>query len=126
MYVRNSLALMNLKCLQIFIPIGINFNNAYMTENFQNDGYMTGGAYDFQRATTSLTNQSISSSKKVTLVRHGLSSWNEEGRVQVSFFSAFYNSFIHLLSFFILFLFFFWGGGGWGVAWGMIVLWFRM
>ena len=114
MYVRNSLALMNLKCLQIFIPIGINFNNAYMTENFQNDGYMTGGAYDFQRATTSLTNQSISSSKKVTLVRHGLSSWNEEGRVQVSFFSDFYNSFIHLLSFFILFSFFLGGGGGGG------------
>ncbi|KAM3700304.1 hypothetical protein ACJW30_05G088200 [Castanea mollissima] len=55
-----------------------------ITENFQNDDYMTGGAYDFQRATTSLTNQSISSSKKVTLVRHGLSSWNEEGRVQGS------------------------------------------
>ena len=104
MYVRNSLALMNLKCLQIFIPIGINFNNAYMTENFQNDGYMTGGAYDFQRATTSLTNQSISSSKKVTLVRHGLSSWNEEGRVQVSFFSLLF--IIHLFIFCHSFLLF--------------------
>ncbi|KAG2687599.1 hypothetical protein I3760_09G059200 [Carya illinoinensis] len=52
------------------------------TENFQNDASMTGGAYDFERATTSLTSLSISSSKKVTLVRHGLSSWNEESRVQ--------------------------------------------
>ncbi|KAG2687600.1 hypothetical protein I3760_09G059200 [Carya illinoinensis] len=54
------------------------------TENFQNDASMTGGAYDFERATTSLTSLSISSSKKVTLVRHGLSSWNEESRVQGS------------------------------------------
>ncbi|KAF5474406.1 hypothetical protein F2P56_006307 [Juglans regia] len=54
------------------------------TENFKNDGSMTGGAYDFERATTSLTGLSISSSKKVTLVRHGLSSWNEESRVQGS------------------------------------------
>ena len=77
----------------MFVTIGVNFNNAFMTEKLQNDGYMTGGAYDFQRATTSLTNQSISSSKKVTLVRHGLSSWNEERRVQVCFFSA---SIIHL------------------------------
>lgn len=55
-----------------------------MAENFKNDGSMTGGAYDFERATTSLTGLSISSSKKVTLVRHGLSSWNEESRVQGS------------------------------------------
>ncbi|KAG6694656.1 hypothetical protein I3842_09G059600 [Carya illinoinensis] len=54
------------------------------TENFQNDASMTGGAYDFERATTSLTSLSILSSKKVTLVRHGLSSWNEESRVQGS------------------------------------------
>lgn len=54
------------------------------TEKFQNDGFRTGDAYDFERATTSLTGQSILSPKKVTLVRHGLSSWNEEGRVQGS------------------------------------------
>ncbi|KAG1334995.1 Phosphoserine phosphatase 1 [Cocos nucifera] len=46
--------------------------------------WMTGGAYDFRGATTSLTNELLSSSKKVTLVRHGLSSWNEESRVQGS------------------------------------------
>lgn len=113
MYVRNSLALINFKCLQIFIPFGINFNNAHMTENFQNDGYMTGGAYDFQRATTSLTNQSISSSKKVTLVRHGLSSWNEEGRVQVSFSLLFI---IHLFIFCHSLFFFFFGEGVGGVG----------
>ncbi|GAV88558.1 His_Phos_1 domain-containing protein [Cephalotus follicularis] len=45
---------------------------------------MTGGAYDFERATRSLTQRTLLSSKKVTLVRHGLSSWNEEHRVQGS------------------------------------------
>ncbi|CAD5178181.1 unnamed protein product [Musa acuminata subsp. malaccensis] len=45
---------------------------------------MTGGAYDFKGATTSLTNERLSSPKKVTLVRHGLSSWNNENRVQGS------------------------------------------
>ncbi|XP_062160633.1 probable 2-carboxy-D-arabinitol-1-phosphatase isoform X3 [Alnus glutinosa] len=54
------------------------------SEKFQNDGSMTGGAYDFERSTISLTNRSMSSAKKVTLVRHGLSSWNEESRVQGS------------------------------------------
>ncbi|CAL2251732.1 unnamed protein product [Prunus armeniaca] len=54
-------------------------------EKSENDAAMTGGAFDFTRATTSLTdNKSIASSKKVTLVRHGLSSWNEESRVQGS------------------------------------------
>ncbi|KAB8420579.1 hypothetical protein FH972_024974 [Carpinus fangiana] len=54
------------------------------SEKFQNDGSMTGGAFDVERATTSLSNQSLSSSKKVTLVRHGLSSWNQESKVQGS------------------------------------------
>lgn len=45
---------------------------------------MTGSAYDFKGATTSLTDELLSSSKKVTLVRHGLSSWNDESRVQGS------------------------------------------
>ncbi|XP_034213281.1 probable 2-carboxy-D-arabinitol-1-phosphatase isoform X1 [Prunus dulcis] len=54
-------------------------------EKSENDAAMTGGAFDFTRATTSLKdNKSIASSKKVTLVRHGLSSWNEESRVQGS------------------------------------------
>ncbi|KAK9267156.1 hypothetical protein L1049_009576 [Liquidambar formosana] len=54
------------------------------TEKLGNDSSMTGGAYDFERATTSLTQKLLSSSKKVTLVRHGLSSWNEESRIQGS------------------------------------------
>ncbi|XVE51333.1 hypothetical protein DITRI_Ditri02bG0031600 [Diplodiscus trichospermus] len=53
-------------------------------DKLENDYALTGTAYDFERATISLTGKSISSAKKVTLVRHGLSSWNEEGRVQGS------------------------------------------
>lgn len=53
-------------------------------EKIVNDPSITGGAYDFDRATTSLTQKLLSSSKKVTIVRHGLSSWNEESRVQGS------------------------------------------
>ncbi|ESW20160.1 hypothetical protein PHAVU_006G185700 [Phaseolus vulgaris] len=45
---------------------------------------VTGGAYDFAKATISLTNELISSPKKVTLLRHGLSTWNAESRIQGS------------------------------------------
>ncbi|KAK7246511.1 hypothetical protein RIF29_41380 [Crotalaria pallida] len=45
---------------------------------------VTGGAYDFTKATTSLTNELIASSKKVILLRHGLSTWNAESRIQGS------------------------------------------
>ncbi|XP_020221301.1 probable 2-carboxy-D-arabinitol-1-phosphatase isoform X2 [Cajanus cajan] len=45
---------------------------------------VTGGAYDFAKATTSLTNELISSPKRVTLLRHGLSTWNSESRIQGS------------------------------------------
>nr|XP_043623721.1 probable 2-carboxy-D-arabinitol-1-phosphatase [Erigeron canadensis] len=48
------------------------------------DGSVTGGSYDFSKATTSLTQKLLSSPKQVTLVRHGLSSWNDESRVQGS------------------------------------------
>lgn len=54
-----------------------------MTDKLENDHSLTGTAYDFERATTSLTGKWLSTSKKVTIVRHGLSSWNEEGRIQV-------------------------------------------
>lgn len=54
-----------------------------MTEKLENDAPLTASVFDFKEATMSLTDKSISSSKKVTLVRHGLSSWNLEGRVQV-------------------------------------------
>ncbi|KAB5534004.1 hypothetical protein DKX38_017090 [Salix brachista] len=53
-------------------------------EKIVNDSSITGGAYDFDRASTSLTQKLLPSSKKVTIVRHGLSSWNEESRVQGS------------------------------------------
>ncbi|XP_023768783.1 probable 2-carboxy-D-arabinitol-1-phosphatase [Lactuca sativa] len=49
-----------------------------------NDASVTGGAYDYSKATTSLTQKLLSSPKQVTLVRHGLSSWNDESRVQGS------------------------------------------
>ncbi|CAL1397977.1 unnamed protein product [Linum trigynum] len=45
---------------------------------------VTGGAYDFERATSSLAGKLLSSPKKVTIVRHGLSTWNLESRVQGS------------------------------------------
>nr|GMD83213.1 probable 2-carboxy-D-arabinitol-1-phosphatase [Ipomoea batatas] len=54
------------------------------TEKVGNDIPLTGSAYDFYRATKSLTQKALSSPKKVTLVRHGYSTWNEEGRVQGS------------------------------------------
>lgn len=50
-----------------------------------NPGYgVTGGAWDFRKATISLAPHPLSSPKKVTIVRHGLSSWNFESRVQGS------------------------------------------
>ncbi|XP_065879939.1 probable 2-carboxy-D-arabinitol-1-phosphatase isoform X1 [Euphorbia lathyris] len=54
------------------------------TETLENyaSASITGGALGFESATTSLTQKSLTSSKKVTIVRHGLSSWNSEGRVQ--------------------------------------------
>uniref|UniRef100_A0A3Q7F401 Uncharacterized protein n=1 Tax=Solanum lycopersicum TaxID=4081 RepID=A0A3Q7F401_SOLLC len=54
------------------------------TEILRNDTPLTGGAFDFENATTSLTKRVLASPKKVTIVRHGLSSWNEESRVQGS------------------------------------------
>ncbi|KAK9131777.1 hypothetical protein Scep_011305 [Stephania cephalantha] len=53
-------------------------------EKLENNASMTGGAYDFKGATTSLTYELLSSSKKITIVRHGLSSWNDESRIQGS------------------------------------------
>lgn len=44
----------------------------------------TGGAIDFRRATAPLTPRPMANAKTVVMVRHGLSSWNEEGRVQGS------------------------------------------
>ncbi|MBA0569585.1 hypothetical protein Golob_003304, partial [Gossypium lobatum] len=51
-------------------------------DKLENDYALTGTAYDFERGTISITRESLSSPKKVILVRHGLSTWNEEGRVQ--------------------------------------------
>lgn len=68
-------------------PIEADFCYGFMTEKIVNDSYLTGGAYDFERASTSLTQKLLSSPKKVTIVRHGLSSWNKESRVQVFSFS---------------------------------------
>ncbi|KAF3794528.1 putative 2-carboxy-D-arabinitol-1-phosphatase [Nymphaea thermarum] len=45
---------------------------------------LTGNAYDFKGATTSLVSGRLTNSKKVTIVRHGLSSWNAESRIQGS------------------------------------------
>ncbi|CAO2823850.1 unnamed protein product [Amaranthus hypochondriacus] len=55
-----------------------------VTENLGDVIPLTGGALDFRKATTSLTPHPLPSPKKITLVRHGLSSWNAESRVQGS------------------------------------------
>lgn len=64
---------------------------------------ITGGAYDFEKATISLTRRLMPSPKKVTIVRHGLSSWNEEKQGSGLFLSFF------LYFFFPFFFFFFLG-----------------
>lgn len=63
--------------------LNLNSKVSFMIENLENEAPLTGSAFDFKKATLPLTEKSISSSKKVTLVRHGLSSWNVESRVQV-------------------------------------------
>ncbi|MQL98140.1 hypothetical protein Taro_030840 [Colocasia esculenta] len=60
------------------------FNSISTADQLETIPSMTGGAFDFKGATISLTNELMTSPKKVTLVRHGLSSWNEESRVQRS------------------------------------------
>ncbi|CAN1279137.1 Probable 2-carboxy-D-arabinitol-1-phosphatase [Linum perenne] len=55
-----------------------------LQQSSSDDATVTGSAFDFARATSSLTGRSLSSPKKVTIVRHGLSSWNHESRVQGS------------------------------------------
>ncbi|XP_078175010.1 putative 2-carboxy-D-arabinitol-1-phosphatase isoform X2 [Carex rostrata] len=61
-----------------------NVNSASTETKSDNEASMTGAAYDFKGATISLTGEILNSPKKVTIVRHGLSSWNEESRVQGS------------------------------------------
>ncbi|CAN6443541.1 unnamed protein product [Victoria cruziana] len=53
-------------------------------EAAENRTSLTGSAYDFKGATTSLVSGPLTNSKKVTLVRHGLSSWNADSRIQGS------------------------------------------
>lgn len=55
-----------------------------ITEKIGDGLPLTGGAWDFRKATISLAPHPLDSPKKVTLVRHGLSSWNLESRVQGS------------------------------------------
>ncbi|RWR97512.1 Histidine phosphatase superfamily [Cinnamomum micranthum f. kanehirae] len=61
-----------------------NSDTSLATDLLERDAPMTGGAFDFKGATISLTNGPLSCSKKVTLIRHGLSTWNEESRIQGS------------------------------------------
>ncbi|KAJ0989385.1 hypothetical protein J5N97_007741 [Dioscorea zingiberensis] len=64
--------------------VGVVINNIPTEDQVISHSLTTGGAYGFEGATTSLTNELMPSSKRVTLVRHGLSSWNEQSRVQGS------------------------------------------
>ncbi|XP_072978893.1 probable 2-carboxy-D-arabinitol-1-phosphatase [Typha angustifolia] len=66
------------------LAIHKSLNNVSTENQIESQVPMTGTAFDFKGATISLTDELLSSSKKVTLVRHGLSSWNEESRVQGS------------------------------------------
>uniref|UniRef100_J3KY34 2-carboxy-D-arabinitol-1-phosphatase n=1 Tax=Oryza brachyantha TaxID=4533 RepID=J3KY34_ORYBR len=59
-------------------------NNVSVETLPDSEASVTGAAYGFRGATTSLTNEILTSSKKITLVRHGLSTWNAESRVQGS------------------------------------------
>lgn len=62
---------------------GVVINQTPTEDQVSNNALTTGGAYGFEGATTSLTNELMPSSKRVTLIRHGLSAWNEQSRVQV-------------------------------------------
>ncbi|MCO5611016.1 hypothetical protein L7F22_065265 [Adiantum nelumboides] len=45
---------------------------------------LTGGAFDFSGATKPLIREPLKKAKHVVLVRHGLSTWNEDSRIQGS------------------------------------------
>ena len=49
------------------------------------DRVVTGGTLGFGGATEPLVIKPLRHEKRIVLVRHGLSIWNEEGRVQVHF-----------------------------------------
>ncbi|CAK9200599.1 unnamed protein product [Sphagnum troendelagicum] len=63
---------------------GATSSNALLVADRSLSSPFTGGAYDFRRATKPLTPTPLQAAKTIVLVRHGLSSWNEEGRVQGS------------------------------------------
>ena len=44
---------------------------------------LTGGAFDFYGATEPLVRRHIGNVKNIVLVRHGLSTWNADSRIQV-------------------------------------------
>ncbi|XP_010527679.1 PREDICTED: probable 2-carboxy-D-arabinitol-1-phosphatase isoform X2 [Tarenaya hassleriana] len=69
---------------KIICQIGSSRDSSVSTDEVRNVRPLTGGAYGFEKATTSLTRKALSCPKRVTLIRHGLSSWNEEGRIQGS------------------------------------------
>lgn len=71
--------------LNVIVPKVLNgFSSISSANQLESISSMTGGAFDFRGATISLTDDIMTSSKKVTLVRHGLSSWNKESKVQGS------------------------------------------
>lgn len=87
----DSISLKSQKFPQVYTPcscprfqVVCSSSGSPATGTIANDASVTGGAYDFSKATTSLTQKLLSSQKQVTLVRHGLSTWNDEGRVQGS------------------------------------------
>ncbi|XP_028788752.1 probable 2-carboxy-D-arabinitol-1-phosphatase [Neltuma alba] len=82
---RPTLQLSSRSSAALFIHCSTSSSEATSEKLATVDGFpLTGGAYDFTQATTSLTNESISSSKTVILIRHGLSTWNSASRIQGS------------------------------------------
>ncbi|EFJ14807.1 hypothetical protein SELMODRAFT_445834 [Selaginella moellendorffii] len=61
--------------------LSLNGNSSYATRALE---WVTGTALDFRGATDPLIPTPLAAGKRFFLVRHGLSSWNEEGRIQGS------------------------------------------
>ncbi|GAQ82723.1 Phosphoglycerate mutase [Klebsormidium nitens] len=60
-------------------------NGTLSTEDSRlSGGLLTGGSVDFSGATNPLIRKALETEKTIVMVRHGLSTWNFEGRVQGS------------------------------------------
>lgn len=86
------------------VQFKVSFNCSSSTEKSENNVPITGGAYDFKKETICLTQTLLPSPKKVTIVRHGLSSLNKKSRVQVCCLGFLLYFFCSLFSFLVFIL----------------------